>query len=577
MIRPIAFALLLSTASPLHAASDDPWAGLWGCEHDFQPVPAQLTVTDSADTRSIKAGIFPAMPTEVSDRFEFAVHHGTIRLHRVGDAFEGFWIQPAGTVHMQPYAAPLRLELDPAAPNRRYTGRFPFLPDRVRLYLQVGAREAGKRQAFVREPEHNIGAMLGTLRVEEQGDSLALFDRDGRRVMRGLKVAGMPDTLRLALDTFGIELVLTRRGRDEAPGFYPRKSTDSRYEPRAPRDLADGWRVGSPGEAGLDSTRIRAFVQALIDSIPTRLNSPAPHAILIARRGILAVDEYFCGYGPEDPHDLRSAGKSFGSTLVGTQVDRGKLALDTRVSEVYRATDPQHAADPRHAAMEVRHLLSMSSGLACYDNDDTTPGNEDRMQSQSEQNDWWRYLWSLDLTHDPGTHAAYCSCGFNLAGAVVAEKTGEWLPELFVRDIAEPLGFRNYHLNLMPNWQGYLAGGQWIRPRDLAKLPQAFLDGGRWQGRQVFSQAWVDSALAPRASIRDSLDYGLGWWRTTLRSEGRDYAAFYASGNGGQLAVAVPALELVVVLTSGNFADYRTWRRYLEEWIPQRVLPAVVR
>lgn len=33
----------------------------------------------------------------------------------------------------------------------------------------------------------------------------------------------------------------------------------------------------------------------------------------------------------------------------------------------------------------------MTSGFACDDNDESSPGNEDNMQSQTRQLDWYQY------------------------------------------------------------------------------------------------------------------------------------------------------------------------------------------
>ncbi|HEX9109582.1 MAG TPA: serine hydrolase domain-containing protein [Longimicrobiales bacterium] len=76
--------------------------------------------------------------------------------------------------------------------------------------------------------------------------------------------------------------------------------------------------------------------------------------------------------------------------------------------------------DPRKASLTLAHLLTHSSGLACDDNDDASPGNEDAMQSQTAQPDWFRYILDLPLVKAPGEQYAYCSGGMNLAGGVLA-------------------------------------------------------------------------------------------------------------------------------------------------------------
>ena len=94
------------------------------------------------------------------------------------------------------------------------------------------------------------------------------------------------------------------------------------------------------------------------------------------------------------------------------------------------------------------------------------------------------------------------------------------------------------------------------------KLGQLLLDGGRWNGRQMLSKEWVACTLEAHAGLHGPDDYGYGWHRATYRSGGQTYAAFQAAGNGGQLLLLIPDLDLVVMITAANYGDYRTWPAY---------------
>jgi len=51
-------------------------------------------------------------------------------------------------------------------------------------------------------------------------------------------------------------------------------------------------------------------------------------------------------------------------------------------------------------------------------------------------------------------------------------------------------------------------------------------------------------------------------------------SAFYAAGNGGQIVMAMPALQLVIGFMGGNYSDpalYIPQRKY----VPEYLLPAV--
>ena len=48
-----------------------------------------------------------------------------------------------------------------------------------------------------------------------------------------------------------------------------------------------------------------------------------------------------------------------------------------------------------------------------------------------------------------------------------------------------------------------------------------------------------------------------------------------ASGNGGNFSIFIPALDLVIVSTGGNYSDRATFMM-LTEIIPKYILPSVV-
>ena len=303
------------------------------------------------------------------------------------------------------------------------------------------------------------------------------------------------------------------------------------------------------------------------------------------------LEEYFFGFGRETPHDLRSAGKTFASVLLGAVMRRGAaISPETRIYDLLSRNGPFANPDPRKSKITLAELMTHTSGLACDDNDDDSPGNEERMQSQRAQPDWWKYTLDLPSAHDPGSRYAYCSAGMNLAGAALTTATRSWLPELFDRAVARPLGFSRYYWNLMPNGEGYLGGGAYVRPRDFLKLGQAYLDGGVWRGHRLVDAAWIAQSTSKRVEISetttglDSAKFsesysrgadGYAWHLSELRSGDRSYRAYAASGNGGQLLIVVPELDLAVVFTAGNYGQGGIWGRFRDEIVPREIIPAI--
>jgi CubicO group peptidase (beta-lactamase class C family) len=221
--------------------------------------------------------------------------------------------------------------------------------------------------------------------------------------------------------------------------------------------------------------------------------------------------------------------------------------------------------------------MTHSSGLACDDNDDDSPGNENTMESQTAQPDYWKFMLDLPMATDPGTHYAYCSGGMNLVGGALRAATKTWIPEQFDRTVAQPLQFGRYYFNLTPTLEGYLGGGMRIRPRDLLKLGQMYLNGGTWNGKRIVAQSWVIRSTAKQTSDTASNGDGFAWHRNTLKSGTRSYSEYEANGNGGQLLVVVPELNLAVVFTAGNYGDYRVWRQFRDDIVANSIISAIAR
>jgi CubicO group peptidase (beta-lactamase class C family) len=214
------------------------------------------------------------------------------------------------------------------------------------------------------------------------------------------------------------------------------------------------------------------------------------------------------------------------------------------------------------------------------------------MTTQTQQPDWWKYALDLRQVYDPGTHYAYCSANTNLVGGAVTKATATWLPQFFEETVARPLQFRRYHYLTTPTDEGYQAGGAFVLPRDLLKIGQAYLAGGVWNGRRIVSEEWVKESTAPHIGITPATtgmseeefanSYARGadalaWHLNELRSGGRIYKEYEASGNGGQLLIVVPDADLVVVFTGGNYMQGGIWGRWRQTIVGDQIIPAIRR
>lgn len=537
------------TAAP-HVAPPADLTGVWGIETDFGPTLAGALHVGRDRAATIGDASTVLREDDGEWRGTFAPSGAELRLRTDGGWLRGFWIQPPGTVLQTAYATPLLLA--PVADG--WAGRVQPLADRLRMYITIEGKTA-----WIRETETNFGRMFGQLAVTTARDRVELRKEDGELAFTG-RVAG--DKLDLHIAAIGLDIVLSRRTRVSASGLYPRATAAGALAP--PVSGPDGWPIATLEDASIARAPIVALVERVTSTVPVAATSPAIHSLLVARHGKLVVEEYFAGTTRDDAHDLRSAGKSFTTTLLGIAIDQQLAGADDLVAD----TLGRVANDPRRDALRLRHLASMSSGLECDDDDERSRGNEDVMQQQHDIADWYRYTWALPFVRDPGAKAVYCTGAINLIGAVLGRETARWIPELFDAWIARPLDIAAYHWNLMPTGEGYLGGGARLRPRDFAKLAQLVVGRGTWLGRRVVSEAWIATATAAHATLHDTDDYGFGWWRRRYQVGDRAIDIAYASGNGGQLAIAVPELDLVISVTTGNYGQSAIRREILDTWVP---------
>ncbi|MDQ6633672.1 MAG: hypothetical protein M3Z10_02830 [Gemmatimonadota bacterium] len=68
--------------------------------------------------------------------------------------------------------------------------------------------------------------------------------------------------------------------------------------------------------------------------------------------------------------------------------------------------------------------------------------------------------------------------------------------------------------------------------------------------------------------------YGLLWWVTAYPFRGDTLQTYFASGNGGQVVIVIPRLDMVVTAFAGNYQD-ATGVKTQREDVPRYILPAV--
>lgn len=269
-------------------------------------------------------------------------------------------------------------------------------------------------------------------------------------------------------------------------------------------------------------------------------------SLLVVKAGRLVVEEYFGAGHPDSVADVRSVTKSVVSALAGIALERGEIgSVDDPVAGYVAPAVGE--IDGAKREITVRHLLTMTSGFE-WDESGGFGSYSEWMRSD----DHLRFLLDRPLAHPPGTQFTYNSAAVHLLGVAVEQATGMRLPEFAHDALFGPMGIAFGRWEPLPG--GYHNGGAGLdlRPRDLARFGQLYLQGGASLDRQLLPREWVNLSFRPHFQWRSDfgalagISYGLLWWSVPDAPE----PLHFAWGYGGQYVFVVPGLDLVIVATN---------------------------
>jgi CubicO group peptidase (beta-lactamase class C family) len=270
-------------------------------------------------------------------------------------------------------------------------------------------------------------------------------------------------------------------------------------------------------------------------------------AVVVMRKGEILAERYFNRAVPATLHDIRSAGKSITSLLMGAAFDRGRIrSLSDPVERYWPEARNSAIGD-----VSLANVLTMRSGLAAFDEQADSPGNEDRLD---EASDPIAFVLSVPRADTPGTVYRYNSLTAYVAGLVVEKATGQSLADFARSALFGPLGIERWQWAADVKGHTKGQGNLSLTARDFATIGQMVLNKGLHRGHSVVSEAWIAASLKPSVSISSSDpyadEYGYFWYHKTHTIAGRSVAVSFASGNGGNKLYLIPARELIIAITS---------------------------
>jgi CubicO group peptidase (beta-lactamase class C family) len=186
-------------------------------------------------------------------------------------------------------------------------------------------------------------------------------------------------------------------------------------------------------------------------------------------------------------------------------------------------------------------------------------------------------------SHLPGTFWYYNNWDFNVLGTIFEKRTGMKIGDAFYQRIAKPIGMEDFQ----PSDVFYFGGPLSIHPayhfeitaRDMARFGLLYLRRGRWNGKQIVPEPWIEKSSHASEMVKsDGADHGgyeYLWWV--------DYGGVHfpevslpgiysARGNGAHYIFIIPTLDMVIVHRTDNDPPVKDAKTITE--IANRASPA---
>ena len=349
------------------------------------------------------------------------------------------------------------------------------------------------------------------------------------------------------------------------------------------------WERRAAGDLGVDQAKLNEAVQFAKDNeidwpIDPSQGSVGQDADEWAKKlgpykdrggpaGVVIKDGYIVAeWGDLERVDLTfSATKSYVATLAGIAFDRGKIkstsdpVLDYEAGKSITMVNTGNPVDgfdtDQNRGVTWEHLLQQTSEW------------EGTLYTKPDIVDWNRNLdpegmgasgdFKRRTRQAPGGHWEYNDVRVNRTALALLAVWNRPLPDVLTQEVMEPIGssgtweWHGYDEHSVVNLDGLVTesvsggahwgGGLWVDTLDHARFGMLYLNRGRWGGRQIISEKWIDSMTAP-CDLNDQ--YGYMWWLNTggvRYGKTASESTFAASGAGGNCVVIDPEKNLVVV------------------------------
>lgn len=286
------------------------------------------------------------------------------------------------------------------------------------------------------------------------------------------------------------------------------------------------------------------YLKNYLDSSLSTTNTAA---FLVIRNDSIIYEKYFDGFTKDDILPSNSMAKSFTGTLLRIAFNEGKIKS---LSEPITNYIPELLKrDSNFKKITIQDLLDMRSGLDF--NEGKYDLHDDAIRYGLRPN-LKKYLLRIKIAEPPGRFR-YQSANTQFLGLIIEKATGKKLSTYLEEKLWKPLGMEHdasWNVDSKKRKQEFASAGLNATPRDFAKLGRLYLQKGKWNGRQIIDEDWVNT-IASADTMNKYNGYKNQWWSRTNNRNG----AFSAIGFLNQYIYVNPNNNVVIVRIGRRWAN----------------------
>jgi len=291
----------------------------------------------------------------------------------------------------------------------------------------------------------------------------------------------------------------------------------------------------------------------LTDDFSQYLTKFGSVGFLVLKDGQIVSENYFNGYHARSKTNSFSMAKTITTLLLGMAIEDGHIdGLEQKITDFL----PEFLDDPKGKDATIAQLSLMNSGYEWTEHyySPFSPTVELFYGPNVES-----FLLEGHFSARPGEFWEYSSASTQLLGIILNRALKQQSAELTISDYLSKKIWQPLQMNDDGLWHTDDNGLELTfccintNLRNYAKFGILMLNGGRWNGRQLIPESFVQQMITPVGAPH----YGYSTWINQQATP----SYYWFSGHLGQYIINIPEHNMVIVRlgeTRNSGADFRT-------------------